>query len=612
MDLTALIDQQIDRGTATNQLLVWNNTTQRFEVSVSLDGLTLNLPVIAGTVNAGGQTTTFGTGLATFGGAVTATGTLTANSAFANGVITLTTSSGEWVVQDGATTAWVVTAGGNDYFTIDTSGEIIILGNATTNPAINFPGSGLTTHHGNVTILSPTPILVFQDSNSLGAASVGYIEWKDSGGGRAGFFGNHSSGNSDLMWKNEQAGNIVIQTTGAGTIKLVGPVLLDKPLVSNIVPNENATNGDFATGDFTNWTEGAIWDASTNKAVWTENGVGSSSTLVHDFVPTIGELYVVVLDYDDFGGSGTTKLEFAGNILALILPDGLAQRFIVRATTTDKLTFTTGHPPSGTYTVNIDNVSILSDSVSFSANNFIDTTYSGGKISSEYLLLDVDVLEITTDLLTIIGDTNITGVTTLGDGGIIDYSEFEDDGTLEFNGAATVFEDIVISLSAAKVPAANAPTWSGFISNLNAYTYGLNDFQEFTSEIAHSYKEGSAIEFHIHGATNGLEGSDKTLKFEIEYELVDNQTSGIFGDVYAGTTIINAEVTIPSGTTDKTAFVITVGTDTTGNFLQAATLVGRVRRIASSGTEPASDPFVLQVGVHIEQDTVGSRTALTK
>jgi hypothetical protein len=183
---------------------------------------------------------------------------------------------------------------------------------------------------------------------------------------------------------------------------------------------------------------------------------------------------------------------------------------------------------------------------------------------------------------------------------------------MSFLGTATVFNDIVISLSAAKVPAANAPTWSSFIGNLKAYTYSPNDFQEFSSEIAHSYKQGSTIEFHVHGATNGLEGVDKTIKFEIEYELVDNQTSGSFGDVYTGTTTINGEITIPASTADKTSWVVNVGTDATGSFLQSATLKGRVRRITSTGTEPASDPFVIQVGIHIEEDTVGSRTVLTK
>ena len=109
-----------------------------------------------------------------------------------------------------------------DWLKLDPDVATISFGNTTDNPGTNFLGTGLVTHNGNVTILTSTPILVFQDSNSLGAASVGFIEWRDSGGGRAGFLGNPTSGNDDLMWKNEQGGNTVIQTTGGGTIELVG------------------------------------------------------------------------------------------------------------------------------------------------------------------------------------------------------------------------------------------------------------------------------------------------------------------------------------------------------------------------------------------------------
>ncbi|KKL78542.1 hypothetical protein LCGC14_2023770, partial [marine sediment metagenome] len=80
--------------------------------------------------------------------------------------------------------------------------------------------TGASPTFAGLTILSPAPILVFQDSNSLGAASIGYIEWRDSGGGRAGFLGNNSSGNDDLYWKNEQGGNIGIETTGAGEFQI--------------------------------------------------------------------------------------------------------------------------------------------------------------------------------------------------------------------------------------------------------------------------------------------------------------------------------------------------------------------------------------------------------
>ncbi|KKK50901.1 hypothetical protein LCGC14_3120400, partial [marine sediment metagenome] len=73
------------------------------------------------------------------------------------------------------------------------------IGTATPSEALDLAGGNLITTgtitSGDITIFDATPILVFKDSNSLGAASVGFIEWKDSGGGRAGFFGNSSSGN---------------------------------------------------------------------------------------------------------------------------------------------------------------------------------------------------------------------------------------------------------------------------------------------------------------------------------------------------------------------------------------------------------------------------------
>ena len=101
---------------------------------------------------------------------------------------------------------------------------------------IDINGSDLigvgTITSGDITIFDTTPILVFQDSDSLGAASVGFIEWRDSGGGRAGFFGNSSSGNDDLLWKNEQGGNIGIQTTGAGEFQIIADTAITGTLTA--------------------------------------------------------------------------------------------------------------------------------------------------------------------------------------------------------------------------------------------------------------------------------------------------------------------------------------------------------------------------------------------
>ena len=147
---------------------------------------------------------------------------------------------------------------------------------------------------------------------------------------------------------------------------------------------------------------------------------------------------------------------------------------------------------------------------------------------------------------------------------------------------------------------------------MNAYTYGLNDFQEFSTELAHSYKSGSTIEFHVHGAVNGSNVDERIIKFEIEYTIADIPAESGFGDVYPATTTIDAELTIPALTTDITGFSIDIDDDITGNFVQGAIIKGRVRRIASTGTEPTSDPFLTEVGIHIESDTIGSRTATAK
>lgn len=176
-----------------------------------------------------------------------------------------------------------------------------------------------------------------------------------------------------------------------------------------------------------------------------------------------------------------------------------------------------------------------------------------------------------------------------------------------------VYEDLSLPLDSARVPAANAPSWETFVGNLNAYAYEVDDYQEFTTELLHGYKTGSTFEFHVHGALNAaLAAGDETVKFEIEYSIADMDATDGLGDVFPATTTINAEFTVPNGTADLTNIFISIGTDATGSFDIGATIKGRIRRIASSGTELVGDIFVTQVGVHYERNTMGSRQQTAK
>ena len=73
-----------------------------------------------------------------------------------------------------------------------------------------------------IIVSSPTPILVLKDSTYVGDDSLGFTEWRDANNTRLGFFGNSSSGDADLLWKNESSGgHIKLQTTGAGNFAFI-------------------------------------------------------------------------------------------------------------------------------------------------------------------------------------------------------------------------------------------------------------------------------------------------------------------------------------------------------------------------------------------------------
>ena len=193
-------------------------------------------------------------------------------------------------------------------------------------------------------------------------------------------------------------------------------------------------------------------------------------------------------------------------------------------------------------------------------------------------------------------DTNYTTVSTTGD--------------LSFVGSATIWNDIYFPMSSGRIGGANQPTWAAFQGNIEEYTFGINDYIHLPSgEILHSYKEGSDLKIHVHIVTNGTEGTDTQVNYEVEYTIGD-----IDEVISAATVITSGNTTIASGTTDRTHKRIEIGTITGTNLKTMATIKMRFRRIARVGgtADPAVDPFVTMVGIHIEEDTVGSRTEQAK
>jgi len=155
---------------------------------------------------------------------------------------------------------------------------------------------------------------------------------------------------------------------------------------------------------------------------------------------------------------------------------------------------------------------------------------------------------------------------------------------------------------------ANRPTQTAFVGNAEALTFAVNDEIHGSQELIHRYKEGTDIYPHVHWVSNGSEGSDKTVNWELEYTIANADAIAPYTSAFPATGTITGETTIPSGTADRSHILTPLDSTISGTgIVIGAYIVFRFRRIASSGTEPAADPFGLAIGFHVAQNTLGSR-----
>lgn len=207
------------------------------------------------------------------------------------------------------------------------------------------------------------------------------------------------------------------------------------------------------------------------------------------------------------------------------------------------------------------------------------------------------------------GRSGQTATTPLILGGVDDNTTFETDGSLVFNGDATVWDDMQFQISSGKTGAANQPNWDAFTTNTSEYAFDVDDYIDLGSnEPPHGWKEGTAGSVHLHVAIKTAQstGSNRYAKFTIYLAYAD------VNEVWAETNL-TAEYTIPTGTAALTHKLLTMGNLTLTNNLIGTQIKARVKRIAATGgTEYADSVFITQVGIHFELDMVGSRTVSAK
>lgn len=195
----------------------------------------------------------------------------------------------------------------------------------------------------------------------------------------------------------------------------------------------------------------------------------------------------------------------------------------------------------------------------------------------------------------------------------------ESDGTVRYDNAATVWDDLMVYPDAAgKVAGTKSPVWTLFKNNgsgsQGAFLWMFDKDQEqevyFTIQMPHSYKVSSNIYPHVHWTTISGTPTATNVVWGLEYTVV------AIGGTYTNTTIINttsviSEIGTPSGTSQH---LISSFPSISGSGLDFSTvLVCRLFR----NTGHTNDTFGNSVGllgfdIHYEKDTDGSRTEYAK
>jgi hypothetical protein len=146
------------------------------------------------------------------------------------------------------------------------------------------------------------------------------------------------------------------------------------------------------------------------------------------------------------------------------------------------------------------------------------------------------------------------------------------------------------------------PTLSAINGNLTMPQWQVNDANMCESqEFIHGWKEGTAVFWHIHLTTNGLDATDRYVRFELEYGYVDVMGVWVFPAVYT-----SPDILIPANTPTKTMMIVPI-TSFTPPIKIGGHAIARLKRVASVGAAPTSNPWIPMLQMHIQLDTLGSR-----
>ncbi len=338
---------------------------------------------------------------------------------------------------------------------------------------------------------------------------------------------------------------------------------------------------------------------ATHNIILCNNTSGAITVTLPDVTTCTGRVYTIKRE-----ATSTANVTVAGTIdgVTNIVITNAKEAVILVSNGTQWITVSNNNSPSPT-----------SWSVSGNAGTSSATNYIGTSDATDLVLKTNATSRVT---------VSSAGVTTIG--GATDHLKVEADGTLLLEGAATVWDDIMIFPDATTRGGSNSPAWGGsspaaFKKNAGATSQGvfLNMFsatteQElyFVVQMPHKYKVGTTLYPHVHWTTVTGTPTGTNVVWGLEY------TVTAFGGSYPNTTTLTANSVIaPIGTPTGTGqhLITSLGTINGSGIGISTILVCRIYRVAADGGDTfANETGLLGIDFHYEIDTEGSRTEFVK
>lgn len=151
------------------------------------------------------------------------------------------------------------------------------------------------------------------------------------------------------------------------------------------------------------------------------------------------------------------------------------------------------------------------------------------------------------------------------------------------------------------------PSLVAINGNITMPQWAVNDANICESqELIHAWKEGSEVFWHIHLTTNGLDVTNRYVKFEVEYGYADVNGAWTFPAV-----LTTSDLLIPANTADKTMLILNLGSFTPAVHI-GGHVVARLKRIVAGSTAPTNNPWIPMLQLHVKTNTIGSRNMGTK